>query len=60
MVILDASPFGLGGILLEDIIVAWPSDALTVEDEKIHNHWIEEDQGQQTWESLVVLVALKL
>ena len=59
--ILDASPFGLGGVLLIDgQIAAWLADALTSHDELIHGHAIGEDTGQQTWESLVVLVAVKL
>ena len=59
--ILDASPFGLGGVLLIDgQIAAWFADALTSHDERTHGHAIGEDTGQQTWESLVVLVAVKL
>ena len=53
-------PSGWDGVLLVDgQIAAWFADALTSHDERTHGHAIGEDTGQQTWESLVVLVAVK-
>ena len=59
--LLDASPWGLGGVLIiGGIPVAWFASPLTTHDEKIHGQAIGSDKGQQVWESLCVLVALKV
>ena len=58
--VLDASPWGLGGVLFEgDSPVASFSSMLTKDDEKIHHHRVGEHEGQQLWGCLSVLVALK-
>ena len=50
----------MGGVLFEgDSPVAFFSSMLTKDDEKIHHHRIGEHEGQQLWECLSVLVALK-
>ena len=59
--VLDASPWGLGGILYVD---GWPvgffTSALTQDDVRIHEYKLGDSRGQQTWECLAVLVALRL
>ena len=58
---LDASPWGLGGILLlNGHPTSWFSSPLSESDEEIFGHSIGSSTGQQTWECLVVLVALRL
>eukprot|EP00972_Heterocapsa_arctica_P018576 2744264-Heterocapsa_arctica.AAC.1 len=58
---LDASPWGLGGVLQEDdVFIEYFSDALTNADATRFSHALGESQGQQTWEALAVLVALRL
>jgi len=58
---LDASPWGLGAILLLDGSPhSWFSSPLTAEDSELFGHEIGDCSGQQTWECLVVLVALQL
>ena len=39
--------------------LAYPADALTPHDEAIFGHSIGSAEGQQTWEALVALVALR-
>ena len=61
MIYLDASPFGLGAILIiEGVIRSWFSCPLTRDDCEIHNQAWGDSRGQQTWEALVLLVAIKL
>ena len=58
--ILDASPYGLGGVLLAcDHVVSWFSSDLTHHDEVQFHHRAGSDTGQQTWEALCILVALR-
>ena len=56
---LDASPWGLGGILVKDgVIDSYFLSQLTADDCAIHNQSIGDAAGQQIWECLTVLVAL--
>ena len=59
---LDASPWrGLGGILrISDRFVAYFSDPLSSEDVARFEHPIGASSGQQTWECLAVLAALRM
>ena len=58
---LDASPWGLGGVLqINGEIVAYFSSPLSRHDERIHRRRIGSAKGQQTWECLAFLVALKI
>ena len=58
--VLDASPWGMGGVLISgDKILSWFSSNLTKWDEERFNHKIGTDAGQQTWEALCILVALR-
>ena len=53
--ILDASPFGLGGVLVaSDRIVSFFSSDLTKDDVRIHHHEIGQDTGQQVWDTLCI------
>ena len=57
---LDASPFGLGGVLcINGVPVTYFTSPLDANDERIHGQTIGDSVGQQAWECLVVLVALK-
>ena len=59
--ILDASPFGLGGVLIaSDKVISWFASDLTHDDVRIHGHEVGADAGQQTWEALCILVAMTL
>ena len=59
--ILDASPFGLGGVLVaSDRVISFFSSDLSKGDDRIHRHEIGQDTGQQVWEALCILVALRL
>ena len=58
--ILDASPFGLGGVLVcGSDIFSWFATPLTQLGEQRFNHKIGGDSGQQVWEALCILVALR-
>ena len=58
--ILDASPWGLGGILvINSVIVAYFSCPLDAQDEKRFGATIGHSNGQHIWETLCILVALK-
>ena len=58
---LDASPYGLGGVMTQDgVILAWFACPLTVGDERIPGCRRGISEGQHIWESLCLLVALKL
>ena len=57
----DASPWGLGGYLSRDgCIVEHFASPLTHYDEEVFNARIGSPDGQQIWESLAILVALRL
>ena len=57
---LDASPFGLGAVLIVDgLIRAWFSSPLSHHDLSIHRQEWGNSKGQQCWEALVLLVAVK-
>ena len=59
-VYLDASPFGLGGVLcINGIPVTFFTSKLDHHDERIHKQTIGDSAGQQAWECLAVLVALR-
>ena len=58
---LDASPWGLGGVLvINGVLVAYFLSPLSAIDEAIHGYAIGDCKGQQTWECLAVLVALRI
>ena len=57
--VLDASPWALGGILvIGGIPVAIFHSPLSTEDETIHGFQRGDHRGQQCWECLTVLVAI--
>ena len=59
--ILDASPYGLGGVLVSaGRIISWFASPLTHLDEQTFHHDIGADSGQQVWEALCILVALRV
>ena len=58
--ILDASPYGLGGVLISsDRTLCDFASPLTHHDEEIHGHAIGSDKGQQVWDVLFILVAMR-
>jgi len=60
-IVLDASPWGLAGILYVDYIaVEFFSDAISELDTTLFGHDIGSADGQQTWESLAALIAMRL
>ena len=60
LITLDASPWGLGGIIeVQGNIVSFFSSPLSDVDSQILGHTIGEASGQQVWESLSALVALR-
>ena len=57
---LDASPWGLGGILSQHgAITHYFSTPIGPDDEAIHQQEIGKSDGQQVWECLCVLVAMR-
>ena len=57
----DASPWGLGGWLsVNNKPISFFYDAITPDDERILNHQIGSNLGQQAFESLALLVAHRL
>ena len=57
---LDASPFGLGGVLcINGCPVTYFTSPLDEHDERIHSQTIGDSAGQQAWECLAVLVSLR-
>ena len=59
--VLDASPFGFGGALYEEgRPVAFFHDIIDDHDQRIHHHKRGDHKGQQVWECLVVLIALRV
>ena len=60
LITLDASPWGLGGIIeVQDNVVSFFSSPLSETDSQILGHTIGEASGQQVSESLCALVALR-
>ena len=60
-IISDACPWGLGAVLLYNrAIIAYFSSALDKEDEEMAGVKIGDPSGQQVWEALALLQALKL
>ena len=58
--VLDASPWGIAGILLVNgRPQEYFSDPLSEADVRIFEHQIGQAEGQQVWESLAALVALR-
>jgi len=58
--LLDASPWGFGGVLVYDgRPMAWFSDAISAQDVTLFRYNIGESAGQQCWESLAALMALR-
>ena len=48
--VLDASPWGLGGVLFEnDIPISYFTSRLTKDDVKLHRRPIGDSDGQQAW-----------
>ena len=59
--VLDASPWGLGGyIIVDGAPQAYFTSELTAHDERILGWPIGDCSGQQAWEALAALVALRL
>jgi len=59
--VLDASPWGIAGILyVNDVATEFFSDALDNLDEILFEHPIGSACGQQVWESLAALVAIRV
>ena len=59
--VIDASPWGIAGVLLLDgRAQEYFSDALSTHDVEIFKHQIGESDGQQTWEALAALVAIRV
>ena len=59
--VLDASPFGIGGYMMIDGIPwAFFSEQLTALDHERFGYARGDAAGQQTWEALAVLVALRM
>ena len=60
-VVVDASPTDVGGFLVEDgTITEYFDDVITQDDERILNANTGDSTGQQVWEALAVLCALRL
>ena len=58
---LDASPFGLGAVLVvAGYIRSWFAIPLSQDDLTIHAQTWGDCKGQQCWEALVLLIAVKL
>jgi len=58
---LDASPWGLGGILrVDNSFLAWFSEPISSDDVAQFGFAVGDHRGQQTWECLATLVALRL
>ena len=59
-IVTDASPWGLGGYLVKNgAIVEYFSDALSADDLERFHYDAGSSDGQQTWESLAALAALR-
>ena len=58
---VDASPWGLGGILIiNGQVTQFFADCLSPHDVEMFGHIIGCAKGQQTWEALAMLVALRV
>ena len=58
---LDASPYGFGPVLLvEGVIKSWFAAPVSNHDLTVHQHGRGCSKGQQTWEALVLLMAVKI
>ena len=58
--ILDASPYGFGGVLIvNNIVLAYFADIISNHDVRIMKHQPGTAEGQQTWEALCLLIALR-
>ena len=58
--VLDASPWGLGGVLIcGERALGYFASPLSRHDERRFGKSIGDNQGQQIWEALCVLVALR-
>ena len=58
---MDASPWGLGGILIIDSrVYGYFGVRLTRHDERIHSAKIGSDESQQIFEALTILVAFRV
>ena len=59
--ILDASPYGYGGVLvINGVVMAYFADTISRHDVRIMQTEAGNSKGQQTWEALALLVAVKL
>ena len=57
---LDASPWGFGTTLrVNGVYISWYTDAIIEQDAERFNTSIGSCEGQQTWESLNILIALR-
>ena len=60
-IVTDASPWGLGGyLLIEDAAKAYFTSPLTQTDADLLRAPLGEAAGQQVWEALAMLVALRV
>ena len=60
IMILDASPYGFGGVLTKNTkVVSWFATSISDGYVAIHRHHRGDNKGQQTWESLCVLIAVR-
>ena len=60
-IITDASPWGMGGVLLSETApIKYFALPLSKEDIKLFEFQIGDHRGQQVWESLCMLIALRL
>ena len=60
-IVIDASPWGLAGILVVGgVCVEYFADAISVLDETLFGFTIGSPNGQQVWESLAALIALRM
>mgnify|MGYP000034547704 CR=1 FL=1 len=58
--VFDASPWGIGAALYRGgVPIAYFADAISIHDVKRYRHKVGDHRGQQVWESLALLVALK-
>ena len=56
----DASPWGYGALLYVDgVLVEWLAEAITDIDVDIMQHARGQSDGQQSWEALVLLIAIR-
>ena len=58
---LGASVYGLGGVtIIDGIVVSWFAPPISSADERFHGHKRGDDKGQQVWEALCLLIALRV